>query len=222
MDRIGPSGRTANFLGVAGESVRAREGSPWTYLVSLVLGIFGGGEQPDGSKMESAGQQRHTEEREPTEGSPETGYVLYGDVERPFSAAFRFVDDEGAHVIRSVEFDVYGEGDTLDEAVQDFINHAEDYYDHLASLYEVGEAAENEAEQLALLGRRLRDAYLAITQALERERQEPKSLGDIAQELLRTARATVGSSRESEPESSTRPRDWSRETSTTTSKPLRV
>src|SRR5690242_10933786 len=71
-------------------------------------------------------------EVEPTEQNPRYGVVCYYHV--PISAAVRWVDDDGAHVVRSEEFDIYGEGDSLDDALRDFFAHADALFSQVADV----------------------------------------------------------------------------------------
>jgi DNA-binding CsgD family transcriptional regulator len=92
-----------------------------------------------------------TDDIAPTESAPEPGFVTLADVR--LLDAVRF-EDEGAHFIRALECDVWGEGDTLDEAVHDFVMHALDFTQHLAALIEAGEATDAETKVHALLSSR--------------------------------------------------------------------
>jgi hypothetical protein len=93
----------------------------------------------------------------PTEENPRFGLVCYYSV--PISSAVRWVDDHGTHVVRSDEFDVYGEGDSLREALEDFLGHAEALFDQVADVVKAEDATDRELAIGALLGRRLNDAY---------------------------------------------------------------
>ena len=78
----------------------------------------------------------------PTEAAPEFGGIALGGV--PISLALRFVDEHGTYVIRSQEFDIYGEGDSFPEALNDFCGHAVAMMEYLAGLVEQNDATEDE------------------------------------------------------------------------------
>lgn len=83
-----------------------------------------------------------------TETRPSSGAVLLGPVE--LSRAERWYED-GAHVIRSTEFDCIAEHPDGDEAVTVFVDNAFDLMLALAELDQAGEATKAERETLALI-----------------------------------------------------------------------
>lgn len=96
-------------------------------------------------------------EHSPTRDEPDLGeIVVCGEV---VSQAIRWIDDDGAHVVQSTEFDVYGEGDDWPSAFRDFRGHAFDLYLQIAELARRGEACEQEREIASVLGPRLMTAY---------------------------------------------------------------
>jgi hypothetical protein len=100
----------------------------------------------------------------PTEDRPERGVIGRGDVE--LSKAEHFVDEDGVHIIRSLEFEVSAIADDVDSAVSVFIDNADDYCSYLAGLARSGKAVPHELETLGLLTQRL----LALHEH-ERERE---------------------------------------------------
>jgi len=130
--------------------------------------VSGGNEGRMGSS-----QTPTTSSSPPTEEHPQTGFVRLGDV--VFSKAEYFVDPEGVHVIRSLEFDVSAHADDVEAAGQMFVDNADDYCSYLADLAQSGKATPRELETLGLLVKRLRKLR-------ERERQESD---DLAATLLR-------------------------------------
>ena len=106
----------------------------------------------------------------PTEDVPEYGRVTTAGI--VLSEAAHWIE-EGAHVIRSSEFELIGEGDDLEEAVRDFVGHALDLVDYLKTEIERGEATEREVRVAGLLGARLGQAYRQVAaeqEELERQR----------------------------------------------------
>lgn len=83
-----------------------------------------------------------------TETRPSSGAVLLGDVE--LSRAERWYED-GAHVIRSTEFDCIAEHVDAEEAVTVFVDNAFDLMLALAELDQAGKATKGERETLALI-----------------------------------------------------------------------
>jgi hypothetical protein len=101
----------------------------------------------------------------PTEADPQCGSIGVGDA--VLSSAVRWVEDDGTHVVRSLEFDVYGEGETWDEAFSNFMAHADDLLSLLASVKEEGTATEHEEEIGRLLGTRLLTFYQEVIRLLD-------------------------------------------------------
>jgi hypothetical protein len=102
----------------------------------------------------------------PTEDSPEEGCVCFFGI--ALSHGYRFVDEHGTHVIRSDEFDVYGEGDSLKDAIADFVFHARDLHKHLIVVAESDDVTENELRVASLLGQRLLDVYERASEIVDR------------------------------------------------------
>jgi hypothetical protein len=98
-----------------------------------------------------------------TEEAPEHGCLGIFDV--ILSSANRWMEN-GVHVIRSTEFELVGEGESLQDAVQDFVGHAIDYQSYLATLIEREEATEHEIRVAGQLGPRLARAYEATARHL--------------------------------------------------------
>jgi hypothetical protein len=96
---------------------------------------------------------------EPSESHPEVGSVALHGV--AVSAAVYFLGEDGEHVVRSTEFDLYGDGDDLQEALAQFVGVASDYLGYIAEEAGAGDATEYELRQGVLLGRRLSDGYAA-------------------------------------------------------------
>jgi len=103
----------------------------------------------------------------PTEEAPDFGRVVAAGV--TLSEGMHWLE-EGAHVIRSSEFELIGEGDDLDEAVRSFIGHALDLLAFLTEEIERGEATNHEVRVAGVLGARLAQAYRQVSE--DREAQE--------------------------------------------------
>jgi hypothetical protein len=103
----------------------------------------------------------------PTEEAPDPGRVVAAGV--TLSEGMHWLED-GAHVIRSSEFELIGEGDDLDEAVRSFIGHALDLLAYLTEEIERGEATDHEVRVAGVLGARLAQAYRQVSE--DREAQE--------------------------------------------------
>jgi hypothetical protein len=103
----------------------------------------------------------------PTEEAPDLGCVVAAGV--TLSEGMHWLED-GAHVIRSSEFELIGEGDDLDEAVRSFIGHALDLLAYLTEEIERGEATDHEIRVAGVLGSRLAQAYRKVSE--DREAQE--------------------------------------------------
>lgn len=86
-----------------------------------------------------------------TEARPSSGAVLLGEVE--LSRAERWYED-GAHVIRSTEFDCIAEHPDADEVLTVFVDNSFDLMLALSELDQAGEATEGESETLALIASR--------------------------------------------------------------------
>jgi hypothetical protein len=75
-----------------------------------------------------------------------------GDSKIALSEGVRWVEPDGAHVIRSLEFDVIAGAPTFEEALSRFIDNL---YDFAAYLGELEDPAENEEEMFHRLAPRL-------------------------------------------------------------------
>jgi hypothetical protein len=100
----------------------------------------------------------------PTEEAPDVGRVVAAGV--TLSEGMHWLED-GAHVIRSTEFELIGEGDDLDEAVRNFVGHALDLLAFLNDEIERGEATEHEVRVAGVLGARLGQAYRQVSEDRE-------------------------------------------------------
>jgi len=125
-----------------------------------------------------------TSPRLPTEDRPERGVVGRGDVE--LSKAEHFVDEDGVHVLRSLEFEVSAIADDVDAAITVFIDNADDYCSYLAGLAQSGKAVPHELETLGLLTQRL----LALHEQEREREEEPDSLFAALRLRIRKALAT--------------------------------
>lgn len=101
--------------------------------------------------------------RAPTELEPEAGAacVTVGEQEILLSEGVRWLEPDGFHVIKSLEFDVIAGGETMEEAVDKFIANL---FDFAVYLGELDERAENEEDMFHLLAPRL----LRVSQEFER------------------------------------------------------
>jgi hypothetical protein len=105
----------------------------------------------------------------PNEQEPEYGEVslgLNGGPSVPLTEAVRWVDD-GVCVVRSLEFDVTGEGQNWPVALEAMLEHTRDYWGFLAELVAEGKATEREQRIEAMLGSRLVEAYETALKAVE-------------------------------------------------------
>jgi hypothetical protein len=103
----------------------------------------------------------------PTEDAPELGRVVAAGA--IVSEGMHWLED-GVHVIRSSEFDLMGQGDDLDEAVDDFVGEALDLLWYLNGEIERNEASDYEVRIAGVLGARLAQAYRQVSE--DRETQE--------------------------------------------------
>lgn len=117
----------------------------------------------------------------PTEMQPEHGFVSIAGVR--LLDGIRY-EDEGAHFIRASECDVRGEGDSLDEAVHDFVVHALDLSEYLSELVERGDASEHERHLQTLLAR----SFTRVVNAYEEEERRRR---DALRDALRFRRAKL-------------------------------
>jgi hypothetical protein len=108
----------------------------------------------------------------PTEEAPELGHVVAAGVN--ISEGLHWLED-GVHVIRSSEFDLMGQGDDLDEAVDSFVGQALDLLWYFNEEIERGEATDHEIRLAGVLGGRLAQAYRHVSEerAGEEKQREP-------------------------------------------------
>jgi hypothetical protein len=107
--------------------------------------------------------------------------VQIGDHRVPISGIEHWVED-GIHVFRSTEFDCMGEAEDALEAVNAFVDNAEDLFRFLDDLHDAGRATEDETRLLIKLSRRFFEMYEAIE--LEREAQSNHRISKLLR-LLR-------------------------------------
>lgn len=88
----------------------------------------------------------------PSEANPETGCITDHDV--TLSAAERWQED-GFWVIRSLEFDLIGSGETVQDAVDDFERRFYDLMQLYAELANRGDAAPHEVDRAILMVARI-------------------------------------------------------------------
>jgi len=117
----------------------------------------------------------------PTEDAPEVGVVAWGDV--VLSEAEHYIDPDGVHVIRSLEFDVNAYDEDFETAVGMFVDNAEDYCSYLANLAREQTARPHELEMLGSLYERV----MAIRNERERELSQ-----DLAVALMRKVNRVFG------------------------------
>lgn len=103
-----------------------------------------------------------------TPDNPELGTigVQIGEHRVPISSIEHWVE-EGMNIFRSTEFDCMGEAEDAFEAVNAFVDNAEDLFRFLDDLHDAGRATEDETRLLIKLSRRFFEMYEAIE--LERE-----------------------------------------------------
>jgi hypothetical protein len=88
--------------------------------------------------------------------APDTGQVCAHGVR--LSSAVHWVED-GEHIIRSTEFDLIASGPTLDDAVNAFVDNAEDHVRFIGDLVRQERATEHEVEVASTLMQRFLTAY---------------------------------------------------------------
>jgi hypothetical protein len=88
------------------------------------------------------------------------------------TAAQRWIEDD-IHVIRSLEFDVWGEGPSLKDAEKDFGDCFRAFYFHLVELASEGSATEDELQLKTLLTKRLSDVIAIHDRELQRKLDWP-------------------------------------------------
>jgi len=131
----------------------------------------------------SSGKQEHMSSTQqsapgaqlpPTEHAPDVGVVGWGDV--VLSDAEHYIDPDGVHVIRSLEFDVNAYDEDFETAVEMFVDNAEHYCSYLAYRAREQRAKPHELEMLGSLFERV----LAIRHERQRELSQ-----DLAVALMR-------------------------------------
>jgi hypothetical protein len=124
----------------------------------------------------------------PSQAAPEYGQIQIEDA--VLTAARRWVDEEGTHVVESLEFDVVGLGSDWDNAIRNFVDRAEELLDQYGDLVPGGHITDHESEIGGLLARRLVEFYQAwnreLAAYLEEAAQRKPSLLDA---LLSRSRA---------------------------------
>jgi hypothetical protein len=100
----------------------------------------------------------------PTAEAPDAGMVCVHGVR--LSSAVRWIEG-GEHVIRSTEFDLLASGQALEDAVNAFVDNAEDQVRFVADLIRQERATEHEVEAASLLMQRFLSAYEHIEQELQ-------------------------------------------------------
>jgi hypothetical protein len=103
------------------------------------------------------------DDQAPTEAEPEIGAAMMcvGDHEIVLSEGARWIEPDGEHVIRSLEFDVIAGAPTFSDALSKFIDNIWDFVAYLAELEDL---AENEMEMFHRLAPRL----IRVSRELER------------------------------------------------------
>jgi hypothetical protein len=107
----------------------------------------------------------------PTEDNPE--YGAYGSHGVCLSEAKRWVEEDGTHIVRSLEFDVWGEGDDWNEALADFGECFRAYLRHLIYLGAEEVATDGEQEQKAKAVARMAEVFLRHDRELDRRLDWP-------------------------------------------------
>lgn len=110
--------------------------------------------------------------RTPTEAEPETGHAALriGDHKVVLSEGIRWIEPDGNHVIRSLEFDVTVGAPTFKAALSKFIDNL---FDFAAYLGELEDLAENEEEMFHRLAPRLVRVSRELERLLEPPRKRP-------------------------------------------------
>lgn len=111
-------------------------------------------------------------DRTPTEAEPETGAVTFhiGVEEVVLSEGVRWIEPDGCHVFRSLEFDVVAGARTFEEALSKFIDGI---FEFAVYLGELEDPAENEEEMLHQLAPRLFRMSREVERCLESDRKRP-------------------------------------------------
>lgn len=104
----------------------------------------------------------------PTEDAPEVGCIIVGTV--CISDVEHWINEDGLHVFRSVDFDCSGEDEDLWQAGRVFIENAEDLGRFLADLVDAGRATKDEQRVLVTLAQRFFDVYQESEREEERRR----------------------------------------------------
>lgn len=107
----------------------------------------------------------------PTDENPEYGaYASHGVC---LSEAKRWVDEDGTYIVRSLEFDVWGEGSDWQEALTDFGECFRAYVSHLIHLGGDEVATSDEQEQKAKAVARMAEVVQRHDQELHRRLDWP-------------------------------------------------
>lgn len=110
--------------------------------------LLGGIQHDSGVTAESA---------HPSEEAPSYGELINHEV--IITAGEYWLDEEGTHVFRSIEFDVQGEGSDEESAFRAFAENVEDLVAYLGDLVETGKATEYEYQDFVKLARRMLEAH---------------------------------------------------------------
>jgi hypothetical protein len=113
----------------------------------------------------------------PTEAAPEYGCVLAFDTIVSFAEHW---EEGGVHVIRSLDFDVIAGDEVFQNAIDQFVEKAEDLWSYLSSLEVI---SDNENEMFLKLAPRFLDIYkeLERREASRRERVVSINFGRLRQ-----------------------------------------
>jgi hypothetical protein len=107
----------------------------------------------------------------PTAEAPE--YGAYGSHGIVLSEAKRWIEDDGTRVVRSMEFDVWGEGSNWEDALAEFGESLNALFFHLVELAREGRATEDELEIKSVLTQRLANVIEVHDRELRRRLDWP-------------------------------------------------
>jgi hypothetical protein len=124
-----------------------------------------------------ASQQTHPQADPPTEASPEYGCVMAFDTIVSFAEHW---EEDGFHVIRSLDFDVTAGGSDFQAAIDQFVEKAEDLWSYLSGLETI---SDNENEMFLKMAPRFLKIYkeLERREASRRERVISINFGRLRQ-----------------------------------------
>lgn len=101
----------------------------------------------------------------PTEAAPEYGRIAVFDITVSFAERW---EEDGVHVLRSMDFDVIAADKDLQRAVDQFVEKAEDLWSYLSGLDTI---SENENEMFLKMAPRFLDIYRELERR-EKARRE--------------------------------------------------